>query len=97
MKKTLSLLLPAVVLCLVALVACNKEKAQGGDALGYRITLSETSITLSEAGECKLTADYSPADKAVVMMGAQATESGTKPVLTGDKHETRYIRPFIAF
>ena len=42
-------------------------------------------------------AEDAPHQEAVYMTGAQATKSGTKPVLTGDKHVTRYIRPFIAF
>ncbi|MBQ7518071.1 MAG: hypothetical protein IJU13_06585 [Bacteroidales bacterium] len=35
--------------------------------------------------------------EAVYVTGAQATKSGTKPVLTADKHDTKYVRPFIAF
>lgn len=42
-------------------------------------------------------AEDAPHQEAVYVTGAQATKSGTKPVLTGDKHVTRYIRPFIAF
>ena len=94
MKKPLSFLLPAVALCLAAFVACNKEKSQGSDVLFYGISLSETAITLSETGECQLTADYSPADKAVVIWqssnpnAVSVSDDGLVKALVGEGEET---------
>ena len=93
MKKTL-FLLPAALLCLAALVACNKEKGQGDDALSYSLSLSETEITLSEAGECHLKVDYSPVGKAKVVWISSnpnvvsVSEDGLVKALVGEGEQT---------
>ena len=65
MKKTLSLLLPAAVLCLAALVACNKEKG-AGDAI-YSIALDKTELQLALDETYTLTATVPSSDQTVVV------------------------------
>lgn len=93
MKRFFSLALCAAVLS-VLLLSCKKEEGQGGDAINYRITLSETAITLSEAGECQLKADYSPADRVAVVWqssnpnAVSVSENGLVKALVGQGEET---------
>lgn len=44
-------ILAAIVLFLTG---CKKDGPTGDDSIAFRVTLSETAITLSETGECQL-------------------------------------------
>ena len=90
MKHSLLFHSAALWVLLTVSAACNKEKGQGEDALDWHVALSETAITLSESGECQLTADYAPADKSKLVWqssnpkAVSVSEDGLVKALMGE-------------